>query len=503
MTYTTEWSTTGKPMSRISQRFWGAVGQRIVDSGALDGTQYKPGQTADESARLSEYERRWAYYLNDDLYSRLYRAALYPHAMPVEWNPIPAVIAFYIANTLGGDQAVQPTNEDAAADALAAAVTQVWRWSNFPALRRSLSRTAAVLGDVFLKVAERRPVADMPPTGVYIQDIAPPAVRWWDADERDFLTGIRIDTPRLASVFTGESRRHTLVEVWRKLWDDGFSGARYYESPIGRLMDDATATGAVAELSFDELGYDFIPVVWARVSTPWRHMTAQIDRYNALAWQSSRLNRPLAVVNANGRDETGRPYGVPQGTAAGLEALYSEAGDGVMGVVEMPGTATMTWAGQPVDFAALNNQMAAVRQGVIDALPEYRVATIDASTQIATETLELLLSHAGQRVLEVREGLERALVRAQMMALSIAQIAAIEPAVFGAEVIGTYDDGRTEHVFAERPVFPVSPSRRATEAQTHVNNGVALGAAYTLAGYSESDVTAALAADEVREGIEQ
>ena len=95
-------------------------------------------------------------------------------------------------------------------------MTQVWRWSNFPALQRALTKTAAVLGDVFVKVAERRPETDGPVTGVYLQDIAPSTVRWWDADERDFLTGIRIDTPRQTSVFKGDARRHTLVEVWRK-----------------------------------------------------------------------------------------------------------------------------------------------------------------------------------------------------------------------------------------------------------------------------------------------
>ena len=63
----TEWSTTGRPMSRLATRFYGALGRRILDSGALDGTAYKPGQTADEGARLGEYDRRWAYYLNDDL----------------------------------------------------------------------------------------------------------------------------------------------------------------------------------------------------------------------------------------------------------------------------------------------------------------------------------------------------------------------------------------------------------------------------------------------------
>ena len=48
----TEWTTTGKPMSRLATRFYGALGRRILDSGALDGTAYKPGQTADEGARL-------------------------------------------------------------------------------------------------------------------------------------------------------------------------------------------------------------------------------------------------------------------------------------------------------------------------------------------------------------------------------------------------------------------------------------------------------------------
>lgn len=47
-----EWTTTGRPMSRIARRFWGGVGQRVLDSGALDNLTVKAGQSADESARL-------------------------------------------------------------------------------------------------------------------------------------------------------------------------------------------------------------------------------------------------------------------------------------------------------------------------------------------------------------------------------------------------------------------------------------------------------------------
>ena len=189
---TNEWTTDGRPMSRIAQRFWGGVGQRILDSGALDGTQYKPGQTADEAARLSEYDRRRAYYLNDDVYGRLYRAGLAEAAMPVSFNPIPAVAGFYIGTALAGDVRAQPVDEAADADRLAEAVALLQQWSNWEQLRRDLTLTTAVLGDVFLKVAERQPSPEEGPTAVYMQDIQPQNVRWWDADERGYLTGIRV-----------------------------------------------------------------------------------------------------------------------------------------------------------------------------------------------------------------------------------------------------------------------------------------------------------------------
>ena len=483
-----EWTTTGKPMSRLARRFWGGVGQRVLDSGALDSLTAKAGQSADESARLNEYELRWAYYYNDDLYGRLYRVGLREEAMPAEWNPVPAVVAFYVANVLAGEMGVQAVTDDADGDALAAAVALVQRWSNFATLRRTLTTTAAALGDVFLKVAERTPVEGQPPTAVYMQDIQPSMVRWWDADERDFLTGIRIDTPRLTSVFSGEERRHVLVEVWRKAWPDGEpGGVRYYEIGHNQLLDDARLSGAVKVVTFDELGYDFIPVVWARVDTHWRRQLAGIDRYNALAWQSARLNRPLAVFQANATDNIGRPMSLPGRPGEELAPVFSDEGEGVLGVVKLPGAASMSWAGNAIDFDALNLRMSEVREGVIDGLPEYRVATLR-GVQIAAETLQLLLNQAEQRALEMRDGLERALGRAQMMAITIAQVAGVRPEVFGESVLGTFDDGRTEHVFAPRPVFEKSATARAAEAAALVAAGATLEGAVRVAGFTDEQV---------------
>jgi hypothetical protein len=88
---------------------------------------------------------------------------------------------------------------------------------------------------------------------------------------------------------------------------------------------------------FTELGYDFIPIVWLRVDTPWRRQVAHIDRYNALAWQAARLNRPLAVIGAGGVDSAGRPLAAPLGASDKLQAMYSDQGDGVLGVLAVAG----------------------------------------------------------------------------------------------------------------------------------------------------------------------
>ena len=482
-----QWTTTGRPMGRIAQRFWGGVGRRILDSGALDGTQYKPGQTADEGARLGEYDRRWAYYLNDDLYGRLYRAGLAAADMPVTFNPIPAVVDFYGATVLGGDMRPQAVAEEADDDALGAAVALLWQWSNFDLLRRDVVVTAAVLQDVFLKVAERT-ADDALPTAVYMQDIPPQSVRWWEVDERGYLTAIRIDTERLESVFSGVSRRHTLVEVWRKVWPDGQpGGARWYEIGPGQMLSEERLDSAARVVTFDELGYDFIPVVWGRVDTPWRRQIDHIDRYNTVAWQAARLNRPLAVIRAGGTDAQGRPLAAPLGAAEALDTLYSEEGDGVMGVIRLPGVSTMEWSGQPVDFAALNVMLAELKESIIDGLPEYRVATLR-GVQVATETLQLLMNQAEGRALAMRAHLERALTRAQMMAITIAQVAGVRPEVFGESVLGTFDDGRTEHVFAPRPVFEKSATARAAEAAALVAAGATLEGAARVAGFTDEQV---------------
>lgn len=478
-----------RSMGRLSQRFWGAIGGRILDSGALDAVLAVPGQRAESAARLSEYERRWAYYANDRLYERLYRAGYVTRDVPTEFNPVPGVVGFYKANVLGGVMEVQPADGAADGDALRRAVDLVWEWSNFQTLRGAFVEAAAVFSDAFLKVAEKR--NDDVTTAVYMQDISPLSVAWWEADERGFLTAIRIDTPRLTSVFSGVERRHTLVEVWRKDWGDGVGGVAWYEIAPGQMLDDTRIDNAAVFQTFDELGYDFIPIVWARVETHWRRQTDGIDLYNLKAWTFDRMNAPRWVVNSNTLDSRGVPQPAPRFVGAqttGLAVQTADSEDGTATVIYMPGMSDLTAAPSPADLTAQAARLDRLRDNIVDALPEYRVSTLRATTQIATETLELLMAQAKQRVLDMRSDLERALVRAQMMALSIAQVAAVDEAIFGEGVIGTYADGRTDHVFAPRGVFEKSAAARAAELGQLTAAGASLEGAAKVAEYNDAQI---------------
>lgn len=478
-------------------RFWGYVGGQLQAFGGFTSGSMRPLLDSAKQDKFNEYATRWAYYENKRLYYTLRAAGVREVSMPTEWNPVPSTVAFYTANTLGGELALVVDEDVATGDALRDAITRIWDWSNWPAFKRELVETAAVLSDTFVKVAERQDDGDTEAEGettaVYMQGIPPETVRWWDVDERGYLTAIRIDTPRLTSIFTGEEKRHTLVEVWRKEWSgvdgqpDEPGGVRFYETTPGQPVDDKQLPDAVREQTFAELGYDFIPLVWMGTPTYWWQLTDQIDRYNALGLKLDRLNRPTGVIHGRHTDSDGRPMPAPRVDITEVETTYQEAADGTFGWIKVPGNSQFDWATSPVDFATTRGQMEDIRTGVISALPEYRVATLDA-TQIAAETLQMLLSQAGQRVLELRDSLERGLVRAHMMAVSIAQAAGMDG--FDASTIGSWEAGTLEHVFAERDVFETPLAIKAAQLKELVAAGMPLKLAMLEAGFSEERIAA-------------
>lgn len=162
---------------------------------------------------------------------------------------------------------------------------------------------------------------------------------------------------------------------------------------------------------------------------------------------------------------------------------YEESADGAAGWIRVPGNSEFTWASSPIDFGAAVAQLARIRQGVEDALPEYRVATLDA-TQVATETLQVLFGMAGERVLSLRETLEGGLSRAQEMALSMGQLAGLPG--FEAATIGTWEDGGIRHGFEERDVFTPTAGMVAAAFQQFKAGGLPDKLAMRAAGFEEA-----------------
>lgn len=472
-------------------RLWSWAGGNLARYGGLLEASATPNLEQAESdvpRPTAEYAVRGVYRENRRLYKRLHAWGLAEWPWRTIYNPVPAVVAFYLAHTLAGDVQIVPV-ERAAADeasqardmALVAAIGRVQERSNWRVFLRELVEDAAVFGDVVIKAAARTDDTGVV-SGVYLQLLPVASIRRCELDERGFVRALRIDTPRFDSVFGGQSREHTHVEIWDN------QGVRFYETEGRVAVDDDKLPPAVGAQTFAELQYDFIPVVWARCATYWWDVVDQIDERNRLAWLMDLRNRPLLLVSANAVDSRGFPMPAPAVAEKQPPPGYEEIGRGAAAVMRLPGQATAAWSGAPVDFGAMQQQMADLQEHIEGSLPEFLVAARVHVSNIANETLQMLQGQAGQRVMEVRGALEAALVRAQMMALTLGQVAGLEG--FGEQEIGTYDTGNFGHKFAERPVFEKPAGAKAAEVRDLTAGGATLEGAARVAGYDEQQVEA-------------
>lgn len=470
-------------------RLWGWAGGNLARYGGLLEASATPNleqAEGDVPRPTAEYAVRWAYRENRRLYKRLHAWGLVEWPWRTVYNPVPAVIAFYLAHTLAGDVQIVPVERAAADDAskvrdaaLVAAIGRVQERSNWRVFLRELVEDAAVFSDVIIKAATRTDDVGAV-SSVYLQLLPVTSIRRCEVDERGYVRALRIDTPRFDSVFGGQSREHTHVEIWDN------QGVRFYETEGRVTVDDDKLPEAVGAQTFEELQYDFIPVVWARCATYWWDVVDQIDERNQLAWLLDLRNRPLLLVSANATDERGFPLPAPAVTTKEPRPGYEEIGHGAAAVMRLPGQATAAWSGAPVDFGVMQQEMATLQEHIEGSLPEYLVAARLQAVQVAAETLDKIQAQAGHRVLEMRGTLEAGLVRAQMMALTLGQVAGL--AGFSEQEIGTYDAGDFGHTFAARPVFQKTAGEMAAEVRDLTAGGATLEGAARVAGYNEQQV---------------
>ena len=339
-------------------------------------------------------------------------------------NPAFRVVEFYAAKLWPGnlpDALPIITDNPAIVDP----IEQVWTWSNFSSEKQAAARWFACYGDMFIKVATRQD-DNGTPTRVFLQNLEPQYVTDFDADERGFLTYVRIDIPRQRR--DGDERKSYLhTEVWNKeeyrLWEHDKTA----ETPLSQLgpMRDSRP--------LSDFGIDFVPVVWQ----PFRNIgdtrglaaiTPALDKIDEANRQATRLhqmifrnNRALWAVSANAMDAQGRPLPPPRLGDASADNTLDVDDDTIM---RLPGQATLNSLVPALNYEAalsvIDSQMAEIQRD----LPELAYYELR-GRPVSGVAAELLLGDAIDRLLEARGNAETALVRADQMALTIGEAAGI------------------------------------------------------------------------------
>lgn len=415
------------------------------------------------------YEVLEDYYTNNALYESLYARAvatqiLDPAILGLR-NPANRVIEFY-AKKIWPGPLPQALTINTANERIVDPIHKLWTWSNWTALKTVWARETALYGDGFLKVSTvNGPITNENPRGVakriFLQRIDPKLVTDFTADERMFLTMIRLDEElddMRDPLVVGITQFRT--EIWTK--DD--VSVWTHAKGAGAKIEDLGTPDPGFPIPLSVWGIDFVPFVHAKFRdigydrgvSAFQHALDKIDDLNRSVTRLHSLlyrhNDNTWVLGASGTDAARRP--MPQltfGKVGGKELpQYTIAGTKMF---SLPGNYTLESLVPKLDYLAALEIVKEAQKELEDDLPEmayYR--TRDFGTNLSGVALTLILGPAVSNVEETRGNMEGALVRAQQMALTIGDFLGIE----GFTNIGTYEAGDLDHSFSERPVIQIT-----------------------------------------------
>lgn len=417
-----------------------------------------------------------AYYQNNALYDVisdvLRRQGVWREALKPLRNPTYRVVEFHAGHLWPGTlPSALPILADRAA--IVKPIQQVWQWSNWAGTKQVAARHQALYGDMFLKVAQTDDRQR-----VYIQTIEPEHVTDFSTDERDFITYVRFDVPRLRRAADGTTQAYLHTEEWSKetglyrLWESQSLPSSF------SIIDTDQLGQPVDEREIASMGINFVPVVHAKFADIGedRGMGAvvpaldKIDEANRQATRLAQLlfrnNNVVWALRANGTDQAGRPLPPPQ--IRETDATSDDDGTITLGddrVIKLPGTSELQSLVPAINYEAalhvLQDHMVELEQDLPE-LVMYRIS--EAGGNLSGRAVRLMLAPAVARLEEARGNAESALIRAHQMALTMGQNA-------GLWDVGTYENGDFEHRFEERDVLPNDELERG---QTEQAEGAAI-----------------------------
>ncbi|MCA9936205.1 MAG: hypothetical protein H6662_15555 [Ardenticatenaceae bacterium] len=430
----------------------------------------------------------WSYFLNNGLYDELRLVGYFlnePNLKAIR-NPAQRVVKFYADTIWPGRLPTALPLDLTGNKGLQKPIEELWKWSNWQARKQLMVRQTAVLGEVFIKVAQ--------PEGkerVYLQLIRPEFITQCERDEQDNITYLRVDVPR--------ARREgvaTSFYLHTEVWDKAGGTARFWEH-------DKTPETPLDQLGAPKQRYD-LEATWGIDFVPWVravHMDIgesrgvgayllqldKIDEANRLATRLHtmlfRHNDVTWALKANMMDAaTGRPLPPPRvatSTDSDGNDVVDLAGEKF---IRLPGMSELQSLVPNLNYeaalSALNAHMAELKND----LPELRYYDLPELGELSGRAIRLLMGPAVTNAAEVRSNLEDALVRAQKMALTIGQNAGIW------ENLGSYEDGDLEHGFEERPIIPIDRYEQAEIIKAEKEAGLPLFTSLRKSGADETEM---------------
>lgn len=451
--------------------------------------------SAVEASPADWYQMLRAYYFENGLYEStvitLFLSDIWKEALRPLRTPAYRVVEFYVKKLWPGmlPKALPLVTEN---QKIVDPIQQIWTWSNWGNRKSLAARWYANLGDMFIKVPVKR--KGDTPTSVYLELIDPPFVTEFDVDERDFLTYVRIDIPRIRRK-DGKPEAYTHTEVWDKevgtfrVWEHTKSA----EDSLGALGTP------IREDSIDALTQDnFIPIVHAKFMDVGEKRGAgvfalhldKIDEANRMATRLHqmmfRYNKPTMAVLANSVDAQNRPIPAPRIGSSGSSPTSGDTLDVHDDEVwRMPGMSKVEYLVPPLNYEQFRetiNDMALELERDMPELAYYRLRDLAKGGQLSGKAAKTLLGDAVDQVLEVRGLAETALARAQAMALTIGQNVGLFKG------LGKYESGDFEHSFGEREVIAESDFDKAETATKWQGAQVARDVTLKRAGWTDEEI---------------
>lgn len=429
-------------------------------------------------------------------------------------NPVPRIVEFYSDVLLAGelDEALplksdpKEDDSDEERDSLKEAIEQVWEWSNLQQTKQVLKRFTALYGQSFIKVV--RPAEK---DFCYLQIIRPQHVTAFDEDERGNITYIRLDVPDIEEN-EGRERHIWRSEVWRK-GEAEKDGEAVFATTERRNADTVPSEKRLREAgevkTFSELhGADFVPFVTVnaadtgedRPAPVYHSALALVDWINREATRLSDLffrfnkafkgvvgigndaqNRPMAPPKLDGVRDLGEMHAEQQQQAQGgymqpfggsRGAVLSRQNENIsiegVAVIGLPGNAQMVDLAPNINYAAAREWLKDHLRELYEECPELLYYAVEGRANQSGSALRTLLAGAVHRAEEMRSNILAALVKADKMALTVAQLAGFED--FSQAKIGTYEGGGFEHSFDPPEIFPASEDEREAARTKKLDN---------------------------------